>query len=902
MAASAAPPSLLPPYVPSPAFSSSFHTSPLLRHDDTSTSAMSPSLHDSLGTAWSTSTADVSTPRASTSSASTRGAPPAAFGRTRSHSLRPPQQPAPSSLDGSFVAGPSTPTSFSASSVGSSDYLSSSVQSSASTAPSSVSSAASSTVELPFIKMVTVPHYSGSSKHCMFACRVVPDLEVLSVPSTSSSSGMAPSRRENLGKMRIAGSGEPHTVWRSWQECLDFSACLSAAFADGRPEHKVPRLHGSNKLTNLFKSSTVGDRLVALETFLAHLFAMPPSVRHSPLVRHFFCIRPHDSARQDSSAVASSSPATAHVEPASAVPASVPDWLVAGDLEDGLSAGQSSSSPEATIKVPRQRPVRPTLAIKTSSPELRGTVRGIAGGVELFAPSPLSTRSAVPRCGDLAIASTATPDREAFGATATSSRTITPQPPSRPTTPSSGGGGFAKTLRKKASGGLRHIRSLGDLRGGSKKVETPDEPVPTLSPDMLAAAVSSIAMDRAASQPLVSNRPAVTAPPMSASLSAGGLTPSPSPSPSSATGPMGRLPPMPHSAPLNSRHRRNGSSKSSVTSFEDLWGSPFPTTFRQTTSGRLECVRDGPRRPSLSASAARPPPVPQQQQQYPARPPMYRGGHKASSASISSIDSARSGGSSGSVRSLAMSVSRSSAGSELCPTPPTPLSEWNGAAGDKVVGERVVAGKFWVENGVLHENNRVPPPPFFPVPPPMQFAYSHDGLPHTPRTSASSSRATHARRSSVDPAYPPTPRSRTGSVASGRRVPLHPQTSLDAILASPTPSSTASSPRTVGGTRTAWTFKLLHDTENVVLRVAKPADASSLSLERLRRDIAVKFKASGVDLATAGEWGLAWTTREPGGGASGTKLVVGQEDLDECLRAHDEATAPSSKIILKVIC
>ncbi|GAA5855744.1 hypothetical protein JCM9279_004054 [Rhodotorula babjevae] len=879
---------------------------------------MSPSLHDSLGAAWSTSTADVSTPRASTSSASTHGAGPHAFfGRTRSHSLRPAQ--AAPSLDGSAAAGPSTPTSLSASSAGS-GYLSSSVHSSSSTAPSSVSSSASSGTEPPYVKSVTVPHYSGSSgKHCMFACRVVPDLDVASAPASSSSSGTAPSRREHLGKMRMAGSGEPHTVWRSWQECLDFSACLSAAFPDSRPEspssaatfptarHKVPRLHGTNKLTSMFKSSSIGDRLAALETFFGHLFAMPPSVRHSTLVRHFFSLRPHDSARQDGAAP-SPHPAASmmHVEPPPAVPASVPDWLVAGDLENDLSASQSSS-PEATIKVPRQRPVRPALAIKTSSPELRGTVRGLANGAELFAPSPLSMRSAAPRFGDLALASggapaSATPDREAFGATATSSRTITPQPPSRPTTPSSGGGaGFAKTLRKKASGGLRHIRSLGDLRGGSKKVETPTEPVPTLSPDMLAAAVSSIAMDRAASQPLVNgSRPPATAPLMSASLSAG---PAPSPSPSSATGPMGRLPPMPHSAPLNSRHRRNGSSKSSVTSFEDLWGSPFPTTFRQTTSGRLECVRDGPRRPSLSASAARPPPVPQQQhqQQHPARPPMYRSGHKASSASISSVDSARSGGSSGSVRSLAMSVSRSSAGSEMCPTPPTPVSEWNGAAGDKTNGERVVAGKFWVENGVLHENNRVPPPPFFPVPPPMQFAYSHDGLPHTPRTSASSSRTTHMRKSSTDQAYPPTPRSRTGSIASGRRVPLHPQTSLDAILASPTPSSAASSPRTVGGTRTAWTFKLLHANENVVLRVAKPVDAASLELERLRRDVELKFKTSGVDLAAAGEWGLAWTVREPSGVASGTRLVVSQEDLDECLRAHDEATAPT-KIVLKVVC
>jgi len=183
---------------------------------------MNPSLDDSLGAAWST--ADVSTPRASTSSASTHAAAPHAFfGRTRSHSLRP-SQLAPS-LDGSAAAGPSTPTS----SAGS-DYLSSSVQSATSTAPSSTSSSTSSSrIEPPFVKSVTVPHYSGASgKHCMFACRVVPDLDVASASFSSSSNGTAPSRREHLGKMRMAGTGEPHTVWRSWQECLDFSAwCVS---------------------------------------------------------------------------------------------------------------------------------------------------------------------------------------------------------------------------------------------------------------------------------------------------------------------------------------------------------------------------------------------------------------------------------------------------------------------------------------------------------------------------------------------------------------------------------------------------------------------------------------------------------------------------------------------------
>lgn len=610
------------------------------------------------------------------------------------------------------------------------------------------------------------------------------------------------------------------------------------------------------------------------------------------------------------------------------MPQSVPDWLVAGDQGNDLAAGDLTDSTDATIKAPRPRIARPALAIKTSSPDLRGTVRGFANGADLFVPSPLSTGGLPPPLPSTDFlrpslaGGSSTPDRDAFVPTSTSSRTITPLPDVQPSTPS-GAGGFAKTLKKKASGGLRHIRSLGDLRGSSKKVEAPSEPVPSLSPAVLAAAVSSVVMDRAATQPVVSSRPVAPMPPLSSSHNLGRPLPSPS---TSMPSPMGRLPPMPHSAPLDSRHRRSGSSKSSTTSFEDLWGTPFPTAFRQTTTGRVECVRDphiGVRRPSLSTSAVRP----SLSQSHPPRPPMHRSGHKPSSASISSIESARSGGSSGSLRSLAMSLSRSSAGSEMCPTPPTPMGEWSATAGDKA-SERVVAGKFYVENGVLHENNRVPPPPFFvrlslsvslslfraqssamadlgrfhcsraqPVPPPMQYAYSHDGLPHTPRSSGSSARATHVRKSSTDQqCYPPTPRSRTGSMASSRRVPLH-ETSLDAILASPTTSSAASSPRTAGGARASWTFKLLHRDENVVLRVSKPVDGSPLPLARLRQDIEAKFKSCGVRLSDgAGEWGLAWTMR----GSGGTKLLISQDDLNACLCAHDEST--STKIVLKVIC
>ncbi|GAA6057827.1 hypothetical protein JCM3770_004295, partial [Rhodotorula araucariae] len=893
-------PTLLPPYIPSPAFSAAFQTTVLLSSAETTPLGSSSPASDYFGDAATAyATPSPATPR----SAASAPAPHTFFGRIRSnsmHSSHPSMSRACNTPPPTF-SGPSTPSSMSASSGG--GYLSSSLHSSTSTAASSVFP--SPTDAPPFIKAVTVPHHSGSGKHCLFACRVVPDLEVSSPPAEPREK--AYSRRESLGKMRMAGMGEPHTVWRSWQECLDFSAALSAAFPDNRLEpplstatfpgthHKVPRLH-SKKLAHLFKSSSLKERQVELEAFCAQLFQMAPAVRHSYLVRDFFRIRPQDALSLGYAGV--SSPHTAAPGESSCdVPASVPDWLVAGDPENDLV--------DATIRAPTHRSVRPALAIKTSSPDLRGLGRGWAGE-DSRAPSPLTTMSVAPRSSDFLrphlSGSTSTlaqshPGDPAMLSTATSSRTITPIPStSRSPTPS-GGAGLAKTLKKKASGGLRHIRSLGDLRGSSKRAETPDEPVPALSPATIAAAVSSFAMDRAATQPLPSSTTVALTSPLRPTYNQ--RQPS-----APVLSPLGRLPPMPISAHAQSRHRRNRSSQSSTSSFEELWGTAFPTAFRQTPSGRLECVREpqsGMRRPSLSTSAIRPTGAPQQS---PARPPMFRHKQMPSSASISSLDSARSGGSSGSSRSLAMSLSRSSAGSETCATPPTPNAEWS-ANGDKG-GERIVAGKFYVENGVLHENNTVPPPPFFPVPPPpMQFAYSHDGLPHTPRSSGSSSRATDGRKPSADQQYPPTPRSRTGSTASSRRVPLHGQGSLDPILASPVPSSAASSPRTTGGSRTSWTFKLLHQDENVILRVSKPVDgAPTVALGRLRADIRAKFHACGVVLPGAdeqGEWGLAWTTRESGV-ATGTKLIIAQEDLDACLRAHDESAIAAGKIVLKVIC
>ncbi|GAA5998303.1 uncharacterized protein JCM10292_001108 [Rhodotorula paludigena] len=909
-------PALLPPFLPSPTFGTAFQTAQLFGTADAPRSALVPPAAplESFGELDYSQNQRTPRPVAAAPSPSTF------FGRLRSNSLASnshgprrsgtPPPPLPS--------GPSTPSSLAASSA--TDYLNSA--SSSSTAPSSVMSIGDTLL----IKTVSIPHHSGSGKHCLFACRVVPVASPVSSPLEGPARGH--SRRESLGKMALAGHGEPHTVWRSWQDFVDFASSLATAFPDDRPMapsasatfptslHTVPRLASSKKLASLFARSPVAHRQNELSDFCEHLFRMSSEVKDSLLVRDFFRMRPEDVLGVNSGAIGRT--ASSEGVDLASESADVPDWLSAGDPANDLGAN------DATIKAPRPRPARPILAIKTSSPDLRASSRDLRIAREqLGSPSPLSGLAASSATdGGLLrplLASSASsfshpvdrPDSKISLTTASSSRTVTPIPNSSgSTTPASvTSGGLGKTLRKKASGGLRHIRSLGDLRG-AKKAAAPEEPVPALSPAVLAAAVSSVAMDRAATSPMPSrSRAPLTAPPLASTQSAR------RPSAPALGSPMGRLPQAPSSAPLQGRHRRTGSSasKSSISSFEDLWGTPFPTAFRQTPSGRVEGVRDlnmAPRRPSLSQSGIRTmsfgPSASTAQ-----RTSLYRPGHMTSSASISSLDSARSGGSSGSARSMAMSQSRSSGGSEMCPTPPTPHMEWAASSQgsshhqhDKPY-ERVVAGKYYIENGVLHENNTVPPPPFFPVPPPMQYAYSHDGLPHTPRTSASSSRVvSHGRKSSTEQPLGASTHSRTGSTVSSRRG----RSSLGPILASPAPSSNASSPRTIGGGSASWTFKLLHADENVVLRVAKPVDGetpASLELERLRTEVQIKFKASGVTLPGAsdgmGEWGLAWTTRTSGAAPTTTKLIVTQEDLNACLREHGELARPG-KVVLKIIC
>ncbi|GAA5865659.1 hypothetical protein JCM3774_004953 [Rhodotorula dairenensis] len=780
-----------------------------------------------------------------------------------------------------------------------------------STAASSVDAASPAKADTRSIESVSVPHFSKSGKQWLFACRVVPagSMEGAGRPQRLG-------RRQSLGKMSLAGDGEPHTVWRSWQDFVDFAADLLAAFPDERPfpaslatrASPVPRL--ASKMTLFTTRSTLVRRQEDLETFCRQLFSLPAEVKDSNLVRHFF-----QSALEDRIDVLSLRADTLSARPTLPTFASTDD---AGGL---------------VLKPPR--PLRPTLAIKTSSPDLRTAINEFDDGPGSGAPSPLAwTAAGAPRTAMLfqRVDGVRSDSSSSHTAAPSTSSTITPVALSTRSSPLPGavptraaeltsGASFAKTLRKKASGSLKHFRSLGDLRtaAGKKSLPpTPVEPVPALpaafafpSPPPSSSSSRPPQMERANTQPVVSKTEALPPTPLEAQHR---------PAPLSATSPaMGRVPSAPTSAPLPGRHRRTGSTMSSASSIEDLWGTPFPQ-FRQTPSGRVECVRPeelareaDSRRQSATFISAQPQRVPSTGSQGRSRPARPRPGRHVSSASISSIDSAHSSISSASGRSLAMSLSRSSGGGSECFTPPTPQMEWTaslGSVGDEI-RQKATAGKYSVENGVLYENNMVPPPPFFPVPPPMGSAEFN---PRTPRSSdASLVQMSYDRPGSSDK-VPSTPRSRAASgtsTSSRRRISNTGPFALETIQHSPAQSSAASTPRTIDGASAHWTFKFLHRDENIVLRVPKPDEGgggdqvSAPVLSDLRAEVRSKFRVCGVDLPEDGgeaEWGLAWTPRgQPGA----IRLVVSQPDLDACLSDFVDAVASGSgrgKLVMKIIC
>lgn len=809
-----------------------------------------------------------------------------------------------------------------------------------STVASSVPTASPAKLAGRTIESVSVPHFSKSGKQWLFACRVVP---------AGSEPGPASGQRQRLGKMSPAGDSEPHTVWRSWQDFLDFAAecvhpltgtyrradrvpanSLLLAFPDERPNSaspatrapSVPRL--ASRATLFTTRATLVRRQEDLELFCRQLFSLPADVRESTLVRNFFQVGLEDRLG------ALSLRENLLIRPVLPKFASVDD-------ADGLA-----------LKPPRS--LRPTLAIKTSSRDLRTAINEFDDdGPRSRAPSPLAwteadaTRTALlfqrehgsraeelrttPRSTSSSIPPPALSSRSSplLGATV----------PSRAATPTSSAS-FAKTLRKKASGHLKHFRSLGDLRGASKKSlpPIPTESVPALPAPFAAFPQSSQppAMHRANTQPVVSKSAALPPTPLEA-------THRPAPLSATSAAGTGRVPSAPTSAPLPGRHRRTGSTMSSTSSIEDLWGSPFPQ-FRQTPSGRVEYVRPEElarsaesRRQSASFVSAQPQRVPSTGSQGRARPAMPRPGRHVSSASISSIDSARSSISSASGRSLAMSLSRSSGGGSDGYTPPTPQMEWTTSlgSGGEDIRQQALAGKYSVEQEVRYENNMVPPPPFFvsardslaqadgflqltrfhtqPVPPAMGSAGFGQ---RTPRTSdASLGRSTYASHDKT----PATPRSRSGSGASisssCRRFSNTGPFALDAdryyalesIQDSPVHSSAASTPRTIDGASSYWTFKFLHRDENIVLRVPRPDEPehSVPILSDLRAEIRSKFRACGVDLPADGgeaEWGLAWTPRgQPGA----VRLVVSQTDLDACI--VDFVDGPGrGKLVMRIIC
>jgi len=156
----------------------------------------------------------------------------------------------------------------------------------------------------------------------------------------------------------------------------------------------------------------------------------------------------------------------------------------------------------------------------------------------------------------------------------------------------------------------------------------------------------------------------------------------------------------------------------------------------------------------------------------------------------------------------------------------------------------------------------------------MTSCHSHDGLPRTPRSS-------QGRRSSLE-------LSTTSSSSRSRK-----DSTASHLLGSPSTISNGSASPALGGNsdpRPKWTFKLLHASENVVLRIAK----EELTLTRLRNDTRIKFSAAGVELAAEdAHWGLCSVVKEGNEGSS--KLIIREEDLEECLASS------TGKITFRII-
>ncbi|GAA5936146.1 PX domain-containing protein [Sporobolomyces koalae] len=775
--------SLLPPFVPFASLSATFQTTTSPFDDFSTLPSRSPS-----PSPFSTPTPSALASPLPSPTVPTPGAPSSTFfGRYRSNSLHNSVHPSASSSSRRLrECSPPPVPSISSTPRNSRVISAASCRLSPPSARVAQSVDAEATSAVPLIKSVTVPHHSKSGKNWLFACRVVPVQAV--------SEGKGKTNAYGLGKMEMANDHEPYTVYRSWSECVEFATRLVQTFPDDRQaasvsahdlfNHQVPRL--SRKLVLFMTRSILDQRQAELDLFCRRLFQMPSDVRNSSIVRSFFGLR-HETSR------GSTLDLTVLKE---ALPP-LPITPIDGEFDY-----------DATIKPVKPKPRRPVLAVKVSTPNLRSAAKVFEDGTDAFLSPDVSRSLAASRAFTTDGADLRLPSQSSM-ASHSSSATVTPalfaaQNPPLSATASSlvPPESKFKTLRKKASGPLRHFRSLQDLRGASPTLEVPDTPVPFLSAGP---------MLRMASQPAPRTAPAP--------LALGGSV-----RPSMGSG----------SASFRPSHRRNGSSSSSIS--VDLWGTSQATAFRQTPTGRLESVPLQTSQRSVSTSSHRRAlggSISTQQASC---------GH-SSSASISSFESIRSSsrsfdesGSALGARSARNSFDWGSVADGFA-TPPTPQSPWV---------------QTTQKDYAFAHYNMVPPPPFFPVPPAMTSAYSHDGLAHAPL------------------------RLRTDSSASRR---------FDTISASPSTTSSAgfSSPGlTDADARSKWTFKLLHTTENVVLRIAK----EDLTLERLRHDTRIKFQAAGVELASEdAHWGLSYTCKSATLDDNGptSRLIFTQADLEDCL-------------------
>ncbi|KAL8286394.1 hypothetical protein RQP46_004411 [Phenoliferia psychrophenolica] len=709
------------------------------------------------------------------------------------------------------------------------------------------------------IRSVSVPHHAKSGGKWVFACRVVPD-----GCAGGSQEAVSMTRAGSLGRMQIAGTGsdgarEPHTVWRSWGEFVDFSTRLSTAFPFVTPDgsssptsptspgtlpssfyRQTPRL--TRKLTLFVTRSTLLQRQDDLDLFVRRLFEMPDVIRRSSFVVDFFRIREHDVLGASAPVSATSGESLPPSPLDDEGPASFARFLT--DVH--------SPSPNATIRATTVRAKsRPALGVKHSTPDLRKLM--VSDAESIFeAPPKVPMRRPL-----LADHRTVTLDDDVRSSaySASSSATVTPASLSRLPSPLTtrsplpstfveaqdvalAAGTAQSAAKARHQGLLRHFYSLQDIRGQQALSGGPSPPLPTSS---------SVDMGRSQTQP-------------------------------NSASPMARVASQDryHAQP----RQRTTSKSSSSSSLEEASGSAYtssngvwPATgnFRQGPSGRTERVpsETRPRRTSAqgrSLSNAK-----------------AGSGHSpsASSSSIGSTYSTTSARSSsisspgGYFPSRRSSTDQSEGGSYSPGTPPTPHFE-----GD------FHGGKFHVsETGVLSLSNTPVPPSMSSVG--MQHAYSHDGMPH----------ASHARKVSYEA------RSRATSSASSR------PSALDLLPGSPlssSVSSVSSARSTVSNTSAANSprdrptimFKVLHPAENLLLRVPRET-----TLATLRAQIAEKFAMGGA-VRLGGEdgeeqWALSYI---PGGRGAGDKaepaeLIVSEADYQLALAC----TSHLEKVALRII-